>query len=226
MLYDKLSLFADGLVVPTTANTTTYSKVIDLRKSTFIDPLLKIYGQIVGTVNATGSVTTKVQVSDNGYEWTDYVSFTQDGMYLIRTVMPIVNKKRFMRLAFVVGGTALGSAVAVKCGLVDQFDMSEIEGLLPSIQTYPPLEDLATDAFAEEVVIVATATITKGSNAVLTPTKGFITGWTAPTNKYTITRSGTGIKIALAADAADGNVTVVDGLGKVHTIAVTAQAAA
>lgn len=222
MLFDKLSLFADGLVIPTTANTTTFSKVIDLRKCNFIDPMLKIFGTIVGVVNATGSVTTKVQVSDDGYTWTDYVSFTQDGMFLIRCVMPIMNKKRFMRLAFVVGATALGSAIAVKCGLVDEFDMTEIEGCLPTVQTFPPLEDLATDALAEELVIPATATIAKGGNSTLTPSKGFITGWIAPTNKYTITRSGKGIKVALASDAADGNVVVYDGLGKAHTIAVTA----
>lgn len=221
MLYDKLSLFADGLTVPTTANTTTYSRVIDLRKSTFIDPLLKIYGQTVGTVNTTGSITTKIQVSDNGYEWTDYCQFVQDGMFLIRTVMPITNKKRFMRLAFAVGATALGSAVTVKAGLVDEFDMTEIEGCLPTAQTYPPLEDLATDAMGEELVIATTATITKGSNSTLPVTKGFATGWTAPTG-YTVTNEGGGLKIALASSAASGTVTVYDGLGKAHDITVTA----
>ena len=146
MLFDKTCLFADGLTVPATASTPTVSKTIDLRKNTFIDPMLKIYGQIVGAVNASGSVTTKIQVSDDGSAWTDYVSFVQDGMYLIRCAMPIMNKKRFMRLAFVVGGTALGASVKVKAGLVDEFDMTEIEGLMPATQSYPPLEDLTETA--------------------------------------------------------------------------------
>ena len=85
MLFDKMSLFADGLAVPTTASTDTYSKVLDLRRNgeLGIDGELKIYGQVVGTPNSTGSVTTVVQTSADGASWTDLASQTQDGNLLI-----------------------------------------------------------------------------------------------------------------------------------------------
>lgn len=220
MIFDKLSSFADGLTIPTTANKTTYSKVIDFRKCNLIDGFLKLYAQVVGTVNATGSVTTKLQVSDNGTTWTSIASFTQDGMILAAAFLPILGKKRFARLAFEVGGTALGSAVVVKAGLVDQFDVTD----LPTMQTFPPLEDLAPlgDALAEGLVVSATAaTINKGSSGTVTIAKGMVTTIVAPT-KYTVTVSGATITIALAADASSGTVSLVDGLGKVTDITVTA----
>lgn len=228
MIFDKLSLFADGLVVPTTANATTYSKVIDLRKNTFIDPLLRVYGQVVGTVNATGSVTTKVQVSDNATSWTDLVSFTQDGMYLIRCCFPIMNKKRYMRLAFVVGGTALGSAVTVKAGLVDQFDMSDVEGLLPAAQTFPPLQDLTdgADALAEELELGApSALATEGTAATIDYVckKGTVTTIIQSSESSVTTTFANGVvEVKTTSGTGDGTYTIglVDGLGIKHTLSV------
>ena len=145
MVFDKLSLFADGLAVKKDAGGTTLSKVIDFRKSTFIDPALRIYAQTVGAANDAvnaGAVTTVVQVSDDGATWKDILSAEQDGMYLCRVILPIANNKRFMRLAFKVGEAALDKDITVKAGLVDQFDMTEADGVFPKVQTFPPLEDL------------------------------------------------------------------------------------
>ena len=222
MIFDKLSLFADGTTVPTTENTNTYSRVIDLRKNQNIeiDGGLKIYGQVVGAANATGSITTVVQTSADGASWTDLASQTQDGHRLIGMFLPF-GLKRFIRLRFAVGGTALGSAVAVKAGLVDQFD----QGDFPSVQSFPPLEDLATDDFATDLAVSATAaTITKGSSGTVTVNAGKVTAIEAP-SKYTVSVSGSTVTIALAADAASGTVVLVGGTGNKVSIAVTAQAA-
>lgn len=221
MLFDKMTKFADGLNVPTTANATTYSKVVDLRKSNIIDGSLKIFGTVVGAANATGSVTTKVQFSADGKSWTDAASMVQNGHTLIAMYLPFA-QKRFMRLAFAVGGTALGSAVKVEAGLVDQFDAGEV-----SAQTYPPLEDLTAvgDALSENLVLSASSgTITKGSSGTVTVNKGAVTTVEPPSAKYTVTQSGATVTIALAADATDGTAYFVDGLGNKVAYAVTAQA--
>lgn len=223
MKFDKLSLFADGLTVPVTANTTTYSKVIDLRKcgQVGIDGMLRVWGGIVGTANATGSVTTKLQTSANGTTWTDVVSEVQSGNSLIGMFLPCKGLSRFIRLVFVVGGTALGAAVKVKAGLVDQFEIED----LPSVQTYPPLEDLAAlgDLMATALDVAATAkTVTKGSNADVAISGGYVVSYEAPTG-YTLTvTQGSKVNIALMSSAASGNVVLVDGLGNKSTIAVTA----
>jgi hypothetical protein len=128
-----------------------------------------------------------------------------------------------MRLAFAVGGTALGSAVKVEAGLVDQFDAGEV-----SAQTYPPLEDLTAvgDALSENLVLSASSgMITKGSSGTVTVNKGAVTTVEPPSAKYTVTQSGATVTIALAADATDGTVYFVDGLGNKVAYAVTAQAA-
>lgn len=227
MIFDKLSLFANGTTVPTTSNANTYSKVIDLRKNQNIeiDGGLKIYGQVVGAANATGSITTVVQTSADGASWTDLASQTQDGHRLIGMFLPF-GLKRFIRLKFAVGGTALGSAVVVKAGLVDQFD----QGDFPSVQSFPPLEDLATDDLATDdlatdlAVSATAATITKGSSGTVTVNAGKVTAIEAP-SKYTVTVSGSTVTIALADDAASGTVVLVGGTGNKVSIAVTAQAA-
>lgn len=138
MIFDKLSMFANGTTVAKTASGSTNSKVIDLRKCNVIDDCLKIYGQIVGTANSAGSVTTKVQTSDDGSTWTDIESQTQSGNRLIATRIPF-GHKRFLRLVFTVGTTALNTDVKVTAGLVDNFDQEDV----PALQKYPPLEDLA-----------------------------------------------------------------------------------
>lgn len=138
MIFDKLSMFANGTTVAKTASGSTNSKVIDLRKCNVIDDCLKIYGQIVGTANSAGSVTTKVQTSNDGSTWTDLESQTQSGNRLIATRIPY-GHKRFLRLVFAVGTTALDADVKVTAGLVDNFDQEDV----PAIQKFPPLEDLA-----------------------------------------------------------------------------------
>ena len=226
MIFDKLSLFADGTTVPTTANTNTYSRVIDLRKNQNIeiDGGLRIYGQIVGPANATGSITTVVQTSADGASWTDLASQTQDGHRLIGMFLPF-GLKRFVRLRFAVGGTVLDSAVAVKAGLVDQFD----QGDFPSAQGFPvpgkslgALEDLAADdLYVDLALAAATASITKGASGPVAVTAGRVTGVEAPSG-YTVTVSGQTVTIALAANAASGTVVLVGGTGNKVSVQVTA----
>ena len=226
MILDKLSLFADGQTLTVSASNSTtinhYSRVIDLRKNQNIeiDGGLKVYGQIVGTVNASGSVTTVVQTSADGASWTDLASQTQDGHLLIGMFLPF-GLKRFVRLKFVTKSAAsAGTAytVAVKAGLVDQFDV----GAFPSVQSFPPLEDLATDDLATDLAVSATtATITKGSSGTVTVQAGKVTAIEKPA-KYTVTVSGSTVTIALAADATDGTVELYGGTGNKVSVAVTA----
>ena len=226
MRFDKLSLFADGKALTVSASNSTqivhYSKVIDLRKNqnVEIDGFLKVYGQIVGTVNPSGSVTTVVQTSADGASWTDLASQTQDGHLLIAMFLPF-GLKRFIRLKFVTTSAAsAGTAytVAVKAGLVDQFD----QGDFPTPQTFPPLEDLATDVFDTDLAVsAASGTITKGSSGTVTVLAGKVTAIEAP-NKYTVTVSGPTVTIALAADAASGTVNLFGGTGNKVSYAVTA----
>lgn len=226
MIFDKLSLFADGQTLTVSASNSTtinhYSRVIDLRKNqnVEIDGGLKVYGQIVGTVNAGGSVTTVVQTSADGASWTDLASQTQDGNLLIGMFLPF-GLKRFVRLMFVTKSAAsAGTAytVAVKAGLVDQFD----QGDFPSVQSFPPLEDLASDDFATDLAVSATtATITKGSSGTVTVQAGKVTAIEKPA-KYTVTVSGSTVTIALAADAASGTVELYGGTGNKVSVAVTA----
>ena len=138
MMFDKMTMFADGLTVAKTASGTTTSKAVDFRRCNCIDGELKIYGQIVGTANSAGSVTTVVQTSDDGSTWTDVCSSAQDGNRLVAMFVPF-GIKRFVRLAFKVGETALDADVKVTAGLVDNFDQED----RPAIQKFPPLEDLA-----------------------------------------------------------------------------------
>lgn len=146
MIFDKTLLFADGLEVPATASKTTNSKVIDLRLGNYPDGCVKVYAQILGDKPKDGAITTKLQTSSDGSAWTDLVAFTQDGTILCRAALPITGKKRYLRLAFAVGSTALSAAVKVKAGLVDQFDLDEAD--LPPVQTFPPLEDVAAEGEA------------------------------------------------------------------------------
>ncbi len=231
MLFDKLSLFADGKTVPATANANTYSKVLDLRKcgELGIDGGLKVYGQVVGAANANGSITTVVQTSADGAAWTDIASQVQNGNLLIGMFLPF-GLKRFVRLKFAVGATALGSAVVVKAGLVDQFDMDG----LPALQEFPSpgksggaVEDLASDALATPLALDATSgSITKGSSdgGTVGIAAGKVTEIEVP-SKYTVTVDGSTVKIVLAADAASGTVYFVDGLGNKVGYEVTAAAA-
>lgn len=226
MIFDKLSLFADGQTLTVSASNSTtinhYSRVIDLRKNqnVEIDGGLKVYGQIVGTVNASGSVTTVVQTSADGASWADIASQYQDGNLLIGMFLPF-GLKRFVRLKFVTkSAESAGTAytVAVKAGLVDQFDVGDF----PSVQSFPPLEDLASDDFATDLAVSATtATITKGSSGTVTVQAGKVTAIEKPA-KYTVTVSGSTVTIALAADAASGTVELYGGTGNKVSVAVTA----
>lgn len=220
MKFDKLSLFADNATIPAAANSTVYGRVVDFRKNNLVDGCLKVYAQTVGTVNSSGAITTTLQVSDNATSWTDLATFAQNGMVLAAAFLPILGKKRFARLKFAVGSTSLSGAVTVKAGLVDQFDIDEI----PSIQTYPPLEDVsaAGDGLGERLTLAASSgTITKGSSGTVQILSGVVTEIDKP-GTYTVTVSGGTITIALQAAATDGTVKLVDGLGNVVEYAVTA----
>lgn len=219
MKFDKLSLFADGVTVPAASNGTTYSKVLDLRRCNLVDGLLKVYAQVVGAVNATGSVTTKLQVSEDAETWMDLCSWAQDGHVLAAGFFPIRGGRRFARLAFAVGAASLGSDVAVMGGLVDAFDVDE----LPKVSVNEDLASLG-DALATGLVLsAASGTIKKGSSGTVKVVKGAVTTVIAPA-KYTVTKSGDTVSIALAADAASGSVVFVDGQGAKHEYEVTASA--
>ena len=149
MLFDKMSLFADGASLAAGANTSKFTRALDLRLNgqIGIDGELKLYGQIVAKTVAAGDtakVTTVLQTSATGgsaaSEWTDVVSETQNGNTLIAMALPVKGLKRFIRLKLA-QTTALTKAYAVKAGLVDQFDQDE----LPTPQGYPPIEDLAAN---------------------------------------------------------------------------------
>ena len=252
MLFDKLSLFADGKTVPTTANANTYSKVLDLRKcgELGIDGGLKVYGQVVGAANATGSITTVVQTSANGAAWTDIASQVQNGNLLIGMFLPF-GLKRFVRLKFAVGAMALGSAVVVKAGLVDQFDMDG----LPSLQEFPSpgksggaVEDLvdAADAIrkAEELGIQLsasavslsrkTADTTTGTAVYVTNTLGTVAAAVtlsgSPSDHVTATQDSTDttkwtLKSTSSITAAEYLVTFTDGFGNKAVVTVTGSTA-
>ena len=145
MLFDKMSLFADGASLAAGANTSKYTRALDLRLNgqIGIDGELKLYGQIVAKTVAAGDtakVTTVLQTSADGSTWTDVVAETQNGNTLIAMALPVKGLKRFIRLKLA-QTTALTKAYAVKAGLVDQFDQDE----LPTPQGYPPLVDLAAN---------------------------------------------------------------------------------
>ncbi len=137
MIYDKMTMFASELDIPATASKTTTSKVVDFRASR-IDDGLKIFGTIIGDVPKDCGITTEVQTSADGTDWTTIGSSARSDSTLIAMCLP-ANCKRFIRLAFVVGTTALSSAVKVTAGLVDAYEHTDT----PDTQKYPPLEDLA-----------------------------------------------------------------------------------
>lgn len=150
MMFDKMSLFADGASLAAGANTSKYTRALDLRLNgqIGIDGELKLYGQIVAKTVADADkalVTTVLQTSATGgsdeSEWTDVVAETQNGNTLIAMALPVKGLKRFIRLKLS-QTTALSKAYVVKAGLVDQFDQAE----LPTVQQFPPLEDLAANA--------------------------------------------------------------------------------
>ena len=154
MLFDKLSLFSDGQSVSVSgSNSTTltfFSKEIDLRFNgqIGIDGGLRIYGQIVDTVNAKGAITTTLQTSADGASWTDVASASQDGRKLIAMFLPCVGLKRFVRLKFTSvspASSAEAATVAVKAGLVDQFDIEEV----PSVAD--PFSDADPVALADKI---------------------------------------------------------------------------
>ena len=196
--------------------------MLDLRKNgeLGIDGGLKIYAQIVDAANTTGSVTTVVQTSADGAAWTDVASQMQNANLLVGMSLPF-GLKRFVRLKFAVGATQLGSAVKVKAGLVDQFDMGE----LPPVQSFPLLEDIAADgdALFEPLVLAASSgSIAKGGSGTVAITAGAVTAIETPSDKYTVTVASGIATIALAATAASGTVYFVDGLGNKAAYAVTA----
>jgi hypothetical protein len=146
MMFDKMSLFADGASLAAGANTSKYTRALDLRLNgqIGIDGALKVYGQIVAGTVATADkarVTTVLQTSADGTTWTDVVAETQDDNTLIAMALPVKGLKRFIRLKLA-QTTALSKAYRVKAGLVDQFDMD----VPPTAQQFPPLEDLTANA--------------------------------------------------------------------------------
>lgn len=145
MIFDKTLLSADNLTVPKAASGATAGKTLDLRLNGDIgqDGGIKLYAQIVGTKNSAGSITTVVQTSADGSTWEDVVSSSQNGNRLLAMMVPY-GLKRYLRLKFVVGSTALNADVKVKGGLVDEFDS---EGF-PKVQSYPPMQDLAAQGDA------------------------------------------------------------------------------
>ena len=247
MLLDKLSLFSDGQQVSVSgSNNTTltfFSKVIDLRANgqLGIDGMLRIWGAIVGTVNAKGSITTTLQTSDGvgasgtvGTDdgagvatWTDVVSETQNGASLIGMFLPLKGLKRFIRLKYVSvspASSASAATVAVKAGLVDQFDQDD----LPAIAD-PFHDDLAAlgDAFASPLDLSAKAASTvKSAAADLTATikDGAVVGYAVPSNAWKVGVSGKTLTISMAASvttAGTYTVTLYDGCGNAVPFVVT-----
>ena len=254
MKFDKLSLFSENQEVSvsgTNSATLTFrSKCIDLRLNgqAGIDGMLRIWGAIVGTVNAKGSITTTLQTSADGASWTDVVSEVQDGSSLIAMFLPCKGLKRFIRLKYVStapASSAQAATVKVKAGLVDQFDMGEIP-----LQSFPSpgmsggaLEDLtaAADAIrrAEELGIplsatsATTAKTTANANVAtiyVTNTIGTVAAAVtlsgSTSTHVTATQDGTDptkwvIACTSSITAADYLVTFTDGFGNTAVFTVT-----
>lgn len=139
MVFDKLTMFANGDILQKDQSASLKSKAVDLRLCNVTDDTLKIFGQVIGGKPSQGSITTTVQHSDDGTTWYDVEghAMTGDGI-LIRARIPF-GHKRFIRLKFDVGLTALAEQATIFAGLVDNFDQDET----PRIQKFPPLEDVA-----------------------------------------------------------------------------------
>lgn len=175
MLFDKLSLFSDGQACNVSgSNSTTLthlSKAIDLRRNgqIGIDGGLRIYGQIVGTVNAKGSFTTVLQTSADGGAWTDVASAVQNGGTLIAMLLPCAGLKRFVRLKYVStspASSAEAATVSVKAGLVDQFDQFEIPAVAdPFTGDEVAVADALRKAEAEGIKLSATEATTVKTTA-------------------------------------------------------------
>ena len=129
MLWDKMSCFSFGQAVPATASTNTESKVIDFRLNGGLDDQLRIFGMIKGDPLAAdqGTIVTELQTCDtvNG-SYEKICDFTLKGNKLIDVPIPREHK-RFMRLLYKVGGTALSRAVEIWAGLLPE---TEITGAL------------------------------------------------------------------------------------------------
>lgn len=230
MIFDKLLLFAEGKSISASANSSVLSEVIDLRANgeAGIDGMLRIYGQAIGTVPAADAskVTTVLQTSADGWNWTDIASASQNGNTLIAMFLPCKGVKRFIRLKFSQGGTALSAAIKVKAGLVDQFDIDE----LGKVQSFPPLEDLLTVLYLDKGAIDLdrkTASTSTGIVVHVTNSVGTVTAavtLSGSTSAHVTATPGSNgawtIKSTSSITAADYKVTFTDAEGRKAVLTV------
>ena len=129
MLWDKMSCFSFGQAVPATASTNTPSKVIDFKLNGGLDEHLRIFAMITGEPlsAASGDLVAELQHCDTvDGEYAKAAEGTLAGNKLIDLPIPR-GHKRFMRLVYRVGETALSRAVTVWAGLLPE---TEITGAL------------------------------------------------------------------------------------------------
>ncbi|MCQ2299960.1 MAG: hypothetical protein MJZ81_07555 [Bacteroidales bacterium] len=141
MLWDKLSCFSFGQTVPATASTNTSSKIIDFKLNKGLDDQLRIFGMIKGAPLTSGTITCEVQHCDTvGGSYVKVADATLAGNKVIDIALPR-NLKRFVKLVYKVGSTALNRAVEVWSGLVPE---SEVDGplTLQNLNTPTGPEDL------------------------------------------------------------------------------------
>lgn len=127
MLWDKMSCFSFGQPVPATASTNTSSKVIDFKFNGGLDEHLRIFAMIAGKPLEGGDLAVELQHCDTvDGEFAKIAEGTLVGNKLLD--MPIPREhKRFMRLVYKVGETALSRGVTVWSGLLPE---TEITGAL------------------------------------------------------------------------------------------------
>lgn len=129
MLWDKMSCFSFGQAVPSTASTNTPSKIIDFKLNGGLDEHLRIFAMITGAPlsEASGDLVAELQHCDTvGGSYEKVAESTLAGNKLLDMPIPR-GHKRFMRIVYRVGGTALSRGVTVWAGLLPE---TEIAGAL------------------------------------------------------------------------------------------------
>ena len=108
--------------------------------------------------------------------------------------------KRFVRLAFRVGGTALGSAIKVTAGLLDELPSRAF----PKVQTFPPLQDLVPTGEAVSAPLSIgsfSGEATAGTAADFTATieSGVVAGMESADSTLTYAVSGSTLTVSTTA---------------------------
>ena len=148
-MHDKTLIFFLNKLLAATAATSITSKLIDMRyNGDDIDGRLFLNAQL-GSAQADGRVTFKVQTSADGSTWTDVITATNKGAKLYAGRLPL-GLKRYLKATATVGQTALSAATTVFAEITDSInadlDTTRVQKWqgIPTGGTVPEgMEDLA-----------------------------------------------------------------------------------